>query len=274
MSLGLLAVLTVILPETSSGLPAPPAGRHWQLVFDDEFDGSRLNADRWVTCYDWYDAAHDGCTNNGNFEQEWYRASQVSVSNGHATLTAQPRPTLGWSGSYEQTYPYISGLISTGRPSYDAAPKWSTSYGYMEARLKTDGGQGLWPAFWLLPTDHSWPPEIDAMELVGSAPHQLLATYHWPDAAGHPQKDATTYSAGDFTAGWHTYAVNWQPGRIDWYADGRHLKTLTGSNVTNKPMELIINLAVGGTLPGNANAKTHFPARLQIDYVRVYQLTH
>jgi beta-glucanase (GH16 family) len=269
----LAGTFLLVYNKRKTSMPQPPAGYHWNLALSDDFNGDTLNSKLWVTCYDWYDTQHKGCTNGGNSELEWYKSSQVSVKNGQLTLTATPQPTTGWNGSYEQSYPYVSGMISTGRPTFNGEPKWSMQYGYYEARISVTGGKGVWPAFWLLPVNHDWPPEIDIMELLGSTPDKVLMTYHWPGASGSaPQKDGTVYAGPVFTDSWHTYAVNWQPGRIDWYVDGALRKSYAGLLVTNEPMELILNLAIGGTLPGSPDASTKFPAIERVDYVRAYGL--
>ncbi len=254
-------------------LPAVAAGHYWKPVFADEFNGNSLDSSRWVTCYDWYDAVYKGCTNHGNHELEWYTKGQVSVHDGYAELTAKPQATRGWNGSREQLYPYTSGMISTGRDTPDSQPKWSAQYGYYEARMKVDGGKGVWPAFWLLPIDRSWPPEIDIMELLGHEPTHVRMTYHWPGPGDNPIKDETIFTGGDFTKGWHVYSVAWAPGQIDWYIDGKRRKHVASEHVPDKPMELIINLAIGGMLPGDPDSTTPFPAKAQVDYVRAYRMT-
>jgi len=265
-----LAAMSFFFISGKSALPAAPAGQKWHEVYNDNFSGSALDSSKWVTCYDWYSKQYNGCSNTGNNELEWYMPGQVSVHNGYAQLTATPDPVMGLFGSYPHTYPYRSGMISTGRSDFNGAVKSSYTYGYFEARLKATPGQGLWPAFWLVPADHSWPPEIDIMEIVGSQPGDVLMTYHWGQASA-PQKDYSTYSGLADPTGWHTYAVNWQPGHIDWYIDGVLRKSVSSQNVPNKPMEIIANLAVGGKLPGNPDASTRFPATLDVDYIRVYQ---
>lgn len=249
-----------------------PDMRDWTEVFSDNFSGSKLDGTKWTTCYDWRLPTEDGCTNAGNYEQEWYMPQQVSIRDGAAIITASNSPVVAQAKNGRTTYSYRSGMISTGRPDTQRGVLWSATYGLYEARLKFDGGQGVWPAFWLLPTDRSWPPEIDAMEFLGNDPSHVLLTSHWKNAAGRPQKDSSTIAGPDFTVGWHTYAVNWQPDSVKWYIDGVLKKTVTGIAVPHVPMEIILDLAIGGMLPGNADASTPFPRTLQIDYVRVYEL--
>src|SRR5262249_36815452 len=149
-----------------------------------------------------------------------------------------------------KTFQYQSGMINSGKGSTNSPIRWASTYGYYEAKVKLQGGKGVWPAFWLLPTDRPWPPEIDIMELVGSKPNQILQTLHWQSKDG-PQKNETIVSDNpDYTTDWHTYAIDWQSDRIDWYIDGKKTKTYTGPDVPSKPMEIILNLAMGGLLPG------------------------
>ena len=39
------------------------------------------------------------------------------------------------------------------------------------------------------------------------------------------------------------------------------------------PFHMILNVAVGGNLPGAPDATTVFPQRMEVDYVRVYERT-
>lgn len=258
-------------PKMPQDAPNVSDKQKWSEIFNDEFTGSTLDMSKWVTCYDWYSSAYNGCTNPGNKELEWYTPSQVSVKQGYAQLTATAKQTTGLDGNKrEQTFPYQSGMISTGRPNWNGTLKSSYTYGYFETRMKVDSGKGLWPAFWLVPADKSWPPEIDVMEILGSKPSNVLMTYHWGTADDH-QKDSSTFTSLTDPNGWHTYAVDWEPGTIKWYIDGQLRKSVSSTHVPSKAMEMLADFAVGGNLPGNPDDTTHFPASMKIDYIRVYK---
>lgn len=242
----------------------------WAKVFGDDFDAPRLDTGKWVTCYDWQEYAGQGCTNSGNDELEWYTPQQVEVKNGHVVLTAIQKPVTVQLNGQTKTFPYQSGMISTGRPTASENVKWSGRYGYFEAKIKFEGGKGVWPAFWLLPDNRMWPPEIDIMEFLGDRPDEILLNTHWVGPAGDRKEDPTTITGPDYTVDWHVYSVNWQPDRIEWFIDGVLQKTVTGEMVSHEPMEIILNLAVGGRLPGNPDSTTPFPRQMLIDYVNVY----
>jgi beta-glucanase (GH16 family) len=257
--------------NTVPGLPNPSKNMKWNVAFSDEFNSNTLDSNKWNTCYDTYSSTYDGCTNAGNYEQEWYKSTQVSEANGAVTLTANKQSTVGQpiNGSV-QTYPYVSGMLSTGKLSTNGTPKWTGSYGYYEMRAKLPSGTGLWPAFWLLPVNDKWPPEIDIMEMLGNDPNNILLTYFWNNGVYPPPKDTSTYTGTNFSEGWHTFAINWEPNSITWYIDGVERKQVNSIHVPNTPMQIIANLAVGGTLPGNPTSQTVFPASMKIDYIRVY----
>jgi beta-glucanase (GH16 family) len=246
-----------------------PAGNKI-LVFSDDFNGTSLDASKWSTCYDWRLPSETGCTNQGNLEQEWYTRDQLTVGNGALILTAQKAPTDVVLQGQVKTFEYQSGMINTGSGGTSGNAHWAGTYGYYEARIKFGQGDGVWPAFWLLPVDKQWPPEIDIMEFIGGKPNQILQTVHWQQN-GKPLENSKVVTGQNYSGGWHTYGVDWEPGRIDWYIDGVKTNSYIGSNVPDQPMEMILDLAIGGTLPKNADDSTSFPQEMQVDYVHVYQ---
>lgn len=242
------------------------------MVFSDDFNNTQLDRSKWAFCYDWKKPNETGCTNAGNFEQQWYTESQVGVKDGALVLTAVKEPVAVSVNGSAKEFLYRSGMVNSGAGATDDKARWAGTYGYFEARIKVEKGQGIWPAFWLLPTDRAWPPEIDVMEFLGGKPGEILQTVHWAAADGQHQKsDFVVKGNEDYSNAWHTYAVDWKPSGIDWYIDGVKTRSYTGANVPNKPMEVILNLAVGGLLPGNADGSTPFPREMRVDYVRVFQ---
>lgn len=253
-----LLSLSVIFSTSAVSIPLPagPVGDQWAMMFNDEFDSSALDRSKWHTCYFWAtDRGIDGCKITDNNELEWYQADDVLVGNGMARLRAQQRAMNG--------YQYTSGMIST----HD---KFTFLYGYAEARLRVPAGQGLWPAFWTMTQDRIWPPEIDVLEVVGHTPDiSYFAMHYGVEGVNHGR--STSYWKGpDFSADFHTFAINWQPNLIVWYVDGVERFRVT-ANVPDKPMYLILNLAVGGRWPGAPDSTTRFPATFDVDYVRVWQ---
>ncbi|HEY1978101.1 MAG TPA: glycoside hydrolase family 16 protein [Candidatus Baltobacteraceae bacterium] len=231
-------------------------------IFDDEFDGASLNR-VWSTCYPWANPKR-GCTNGGKLELEWYLPDNVALRGGYLNLTAKPQ--TAYAG-----HPYTSGMIATGgRPNTKST--FSYLYGYAEARIKLPRGAGMWPAFWLVPANRTWPPEIDIMEFQGVRPKNDIVTIHW-GTAKHPQQNGSTVDTGtDLWRGYHTYGLDWEASRVTWYFDGKAIKSYTDTaHIPHQPMYVILNLAVGGWLPHQLEPKRKsFPATASVDYVRIW----
>jgi len=247
------------------------AGQNWKLVWADEFDGDTLNTEKWS--YQTGTGTEYGLDRWGNNELQYYQEENVSVGDGVMTITAK-RENVGGSQ-------FTSGRIRTPETG-----DWT--YGRFEFRAKMPEGQGLWAAIWMLPTDENYggwasSGEIDIMEYLGQDTSTVHGTIHyggqWPDN----QYRGTNYVTDDtaFHKKFHTFALEWEEGKLRWYVDGELFQDLgTGtwySSVAafpapfNRRFHLLINLAVGGNWPGPPNSSTTFPQELVIDYVRVYQ---
>lgn len=228
-------------------------------IFDDEFTGATLDPTKWNTCYWW--AQNNTCTNGGNLELEYYTPQNVSVHDGYLDLVAEKQYV-------DPTHDYTSGMVSTndccGQPI-----TFQFQYGYMEMSAQLPPGKGMWPAFWLVPSDHTWPPEIDAMEWQGQKPRTNFLTIHWGKSK-NPQQSGGEFVGPNMSKGFHTYGLLWEPKAVTWYEDGKAVRTYTdGTHIPHQPMIVILNLAIGGWL-GYPDKKTAFPAHMLVDYVRVW----
>jgi beta-glucanase (GH16 family) len=189
-------------------------------------------------------------------EKQIYAAENVSIRDGKLVLRAERKSRAGM--------PFVSGMVA----SHD---RFSQRYGWFEARMQLPRGRGLWPAFWLLPDDRKWPPEIDIMEHKGRIPDRVWMTLHLPQPGTWRSKSSGGEWAGpDFTAGMHTFAVEWEPGAIRWFIDGVERQRVEQST-PSVAMYVILNLALGGDWDGNPDATTPFPSEMLVDWVRVYR---
>jgi beta-glucanase (GH16 family) len=242
------------------------------LVMADEFDVSGApDASLWT--YDLGDGSAQGIPGWGNNELQVYTsdAQNVEVQNGLLVITARENPGGG----------YTSARIKT-QGLYDQR------YGRFEARIKVPLGKGLWPAFWMLGNDcdsNPWPGcgEIDIMEYLGDDPTRIFGTVHGPGYSGGESVSKEYQLVGDrFDTGFHVFGIEWGPNYINYYVDDVLYNSITpaliddetggeGTWVFNdRPFYIILNIAVGGNLPGNPDANTTFPQRMLVDYVRVY----
>ena len=144
--------------------------------------------------------------------------------------------------------------------------------GYFEASSQIPAGKAIWPAFWLVPTNGSTPPELDVLESLGHKPDEIYSTLHWnyqDPKNGHQEckrvvSGATTRSV--------IYGVLWTPEMIVYYTDRVPVQMVRNHPSMRKPMYVILNLAVGGNWPGKIGPDTPAEARMIIDWVAAYQL--
>ncbi len=194
--------------------------------------------------------------------------SPLSLSGGALNITARPMPAdLAKTISSSDPKNYMSGSIV----SYP----YSQQYGIFIIKAKIPKGKGLWPSFWLLPYDLSWPPELDVFEILGSDTFTVVNTVHSPGAGGsdNSQGHATRSTWQDLSADFHEYAVDWGPDKIKWFLDGNLIASQATPSAMKKPCYIIANLAVGQpwNWGGGPDSKTVFPATMQIKSISVWQ---
>ena len=238
----------------------------WNLVWSDEFNGpagTAVDATKWT-----FDV---GGTGWGNSELEYYTSGTNNAAmdgTGNLVITAKQQSQGGMN--------YTSARIKTqGIATF--------TYGRIEGRLKLPQGQGLWPAFWMLGSDitsNPWPAcgEMDVMENIGKEPNIIHGTIHGPGYSGGSGPTGQITLSAPAASAFHVYAIEWEENVIRWYVDDTLYSTKTPSNIPSgatwvyaHPFFIILNVAVGGTWPGNPDSTTVFPQQMLVDYVRVCQ---
>jgi beta-glucanase (GH16 family) len=229
------------------------AAQSWQLVWSDEFNGAI--GPSWV-----FETGGGGWGNN---ELQYYRRENATIENGALVITAKVEPFGGMR--------YTSARMKTqGLKTF--------KYGRIEARMKLPSFMGAWPAFWMLGANLpqvGWPAsgEIDVMEHVNTEDRNY-GTIHWADANGNH----ASYSGNIATTvtDWHVYAIEWDANAIKWFVDGTKYHEANIQNGINSTEEfqrdffLLLNMAVGGQWPGYNIDESKLPAKMYVDYVRVY----
>jgi hypothetical protein len=180
------------------------------------------------------------------------------------TVQEMPAELAGTVGK-EDPKTYIGATIN----SFPFAQK----YGVFAMSAKLPRGKGIWPAFWLLPADKSWPPEIDVMEVIGAEPSTLYTSLHTNIPVRETALGKGTDTHLDLSAAFHEYAVDWGPERIDWYFDRKLVYSQPTPPDLHKPCYIVANVGVGkpNGWGGAPDASTHFPATMQVAYIKAWQ---
>ncbi len=235
----------------------------YEFVWSDEFDGTEIDYTTWT---------HEISSSARNNELEAYtdRSDNSVVEDGCLVIIAR-----------EEQYAdnnYTSALLYS-------QTKADFLYGRMAARIKLPVGQGIWPAFWMMPTTSvygGWPHsgEIDILETINAA-DLVHGTIHFTNTVGQHASSGGTYYADGlcFADDYHVYAIEWEPNEIRWYLDD--VMYFSETNWTsdtnpypapfNQPFYFILNIAVGGSWPGPPDETTVLPQLMLVDWVRVYQ---
>lgn len=261
---------------------------NWNLVFDDKF----TDLSNWVM------EVKSGQA-SGNNEWEFYTDRPVNVAanttaNGQAlVIKAQAEDFMG--------YQFTSGRVHSAR-TYGP-------YGFYNIKALVPKGNALWPAIWLLPWEAynvygGWAAcgEIDIMETICSGTDgysTLQFGGFWPKNVQYPQYPSNKYP---FTVDWskpHWFGLYWTATGMTLYVDAQMVNgVITGGNKINyidssvwysinssgqkypgnapfdQPLNIILNVAVGGTWPcsisGCCNSAS-VPAQMEVYEVQVWQ---
>ncbi|MEZ5381046.1 MAG: family 16 glycosylhydrolase [Microthrixaceae bacterium] len=284
------APATTAAPTTQPP-PTTQAPGRWRLTFSDEFGGSTLDTSKWTPEHSTY--------GDGNGSIHCNTPDNLSVSGGALVIEGR-KEHVRCPNNGGRDRDYSTGLVRT-------RGKFSQAYGRYEIRAKMPVGKGLWTGLWMLSEHYPFggngqSGEIDIVETLGDQPNKAHTTAHWSyNGCGWGCANSGkshSLASGDISD-WHTYAVEWDPAKITWFIDGIKVYQLgeggsyrwgdQGAKTYNwpsnggtmspfprpftgdNPMNLILNLQIGGSWPGNPDSTTVFPAQMKVDYVRVYQ---
>lgn len=237
----------------------------YEIVWQDEFDGVELDKTKWS-----YELG-TGDWGWGNNEKQYYtdRSENLFLRDGKLVIKAIKE-------SYKGSDYTSARIVTRGKADW--------LYGKMEARIKLSKGRGIWPAFWMMPSESKyggWPKsgEIDIMEYVGYDPGKGHGTVHTQGGSGGSASGASFIHVG-MEDDYHTFTLEWTPNYMKWsFDDDEPFKTyrrLDDWDYVYWPFDqnfyIILNQAVGGNWGGAQGIdNTIFPQEYQLDYIRVYQ---
>jgi beta-glucanase (GH16 family) len=235
----------------------------WTLDWRDEFSGNSVNLKRWRP--NWLANSDTAVTTPINeAELSCYDPANATVKNGTLRLKAEKQACRTHDG---KTYDYTSGIV-------ESAHDYQFTYGLAEARIYLPPSDGSlapkgscgpnWGVFMLNGRHHPEDGEIDVMECLSDS--DVSWHYHYgSDAAPRENGGYPEAWRGDMpgSSGWHTFGVDWEPGRLVFYYDGVEVG-VHESGVTSKPHYLVAALAISGSAAAT-------PQTMQVDYIRVWK---
>lgn len=251
--------------ESNTGYDAPKSYKGYRLKWADEFNGNALDLKNWSF------ENGDGCPLScgwGNNELQFYRPENTSFKNGKMIIEAKKE-------DFENKNYTSSKIVTRGKQIF--------KFGRLDFRAKLPQGQGIWPAFWMMPEQSvygSWPKsgEIDIMEMIGKEPAKNYGTLHFGPGPGSTQLGKNiSLSKGILNDSFHVFSLEWSKDEIKWLLDGKIYSSFSKKDFGeinypfNEAFFLIINMAVGGNWPGNPDKESFKDQKLIVDYVRVFE---
>src|SRR5574344_661346 len=191
-----------------------PAPKGYHLVWSDEFSAKKIDTTKWD--FQTGTGSQYGLTDWGNNELEYYAPENAFIEKGNLVLEARKEDKEGKQ--------YTSARLRTMKE--DGTALFSKTYGRIEARIKLPKGNGIWPAFWLLPATSDYgvwasSGEIDILEAKGRLSNRIYGTVHYGQAWPGNKNSGGMYKFpdGQDIGGYHTYALEWEPGKLTWLVD-------------------------------------------------------
>lgn len=247
------SVTSSILPTRTKTVPPR------QLLFDDEFNEQRLDTTRWRVR--WPGPLTDGAA----ISSQAYLPGNSTLSQGQLHLVVNKGGVHSYTG----------GMVM-------AQDNQAFTYGYIEMRAKVPKGEGTQAYLGLTPVGGQWAAyDIDVFTILthtNTNPYwSIQANTAWMvthglDTQGKAISTSKQYNGPDFSQGYHTFALDWRPGRLTWYIDGvKRFQVI--QQVFAHPMTLVASVAPASTWFNGIypDATTRFPNAMNIDYIRIYR---
>ncbi len=243
---GLFAATSVIAADVEDKLPEPPDGKAWKLVWNDEFDGTKLDESKWEIA--------EGPRRDGF----WSRKAISLDGKGNLVISA-----------LKDGDKFLDGCVRT-RGKYEPA------FGYFVARTKFQKEEGHWTAFWTytpsvgkIGDEGRDGTEIDIMEKP-SLDDEMNHALHWDGYGKEHKSKAHMFKVPGIMEGYHDFALWWTPEEYVFYVDGKETWRTKAGGVCQVPVYLKLSDEIGEWAGDIKKAK--LPDHFYVDYVRVYDL--
>jgi beta-glucanase (GH16 family) len=189
-----------------------PDGVNWRLVWNDEFDGTKIDPSKWNIQPDAPRGAGFWSPNNVSLDGEGHIVFKATVRDGK---------------------PVGAGI--------DTFRKFAAVGGFFTFRCKLSAQPGYRPAIWITTSlvervgdEGRDGTEIDVMEQP-SRNNVVHLSLHWD---GYGKDHKTTTTLGTLKGGlddWHIFSVWWRPDRYIFYVDGQEAWNTSDGGVSKVP---------------------------------------
>ena len=270
---GLLLIGNIQSSNAQDYPPNPLEKEGYRLIFHDEFDGEKINTDKWIPEY----------------LPSWPKDRSVcaptyEMNNGIIRLIIDKNSKNEFDKGM-----HISGFMSasrTGLHHYDPKKKalhqikteatQINQYGYYEMRAKMQDGGGVHCAWWLIgfEDDPNQSCEIDIFEILGTDINRIWSTVHsWKDSTIQYHTEHPWFANKKLAEEFHIYGFDWTPEDVTVYVDG--IQVMKHKAAITYPLIQIIsfydNRKAKDGWTGTYDPTIPYPKSFDIDYIRMYK---
>ncbi len=233
--------------KVKDALPSAPEGKTWKLVWHDEFDGAKLDANKWQVMPD---APRKG---------GWWMRKAISLDGkGHLVISTR-----------KDSDRYVDGCVRT-------KGKFEHSFGYYVARVRLQKQPGHWSAFWIMGdgvnkvgNEGRDGTEIDIFEKPW-LDDRVQQTLHWNGYGKFHKSKGNVVQAPGIMDGWHDFGLWWKPVEYVFYVDGKETWRTNAGGVCQAPEYIKLSDEIGNW--AGDITKARLPDAFLVDYVRVYDV--
>lgn len=229
--------------------------KEWDLTFSENFEGTELDKEKWITRYYWGDVLMNDAYALPT-DPHIFTEKNIKISNSVSRLETRKEKAEGkvWDpkiGFVPKEFDYTSALISTGK-------SFRQKYGLFEAKIKVSDIKNVRHSFWML--SNTSLPHID---IARTSPCGKLLPGHISGSEDSPKVNQAKIKGLDWTNDFFIYSLEWTPNKLIWKINDVVIYTQT-ENIPNDPMYLILSSGV-------SNPNSDVNAVMEIDWVKCYQ---
>jgi beta-glucanase (GH16 family) len=247
-----------------------PEKGQWDLVWKDDFNSPVLDQTKWMAV-----DRGGGYRGFSGYQEEIsiITPENVIVKKGCLKIFSLKKDWIG----PDIIHPghTVAGQFTSGQ----VVTKYSYTWGRFEIRAELPVGRGLFSYASLYPVDGQ-SSQILIMGMLGYDPYTIYMSNYWRTDQLYCNVEETVSGRSygpDYSTGFHTFAVEWEPQIIRWYIDDVQIDQAK-RNIPDLPLLLSLGTTIGEVTAGNSYNKlkprggfNSWPQYFTVDWVRVYR---
>lgn len=229
-----------------SDTPFIPEDNGYELFWQDQFEGDKLNPEKWAV------------RGVGPRAVGYVSPRAVKVKDGFLELS-----------TFIESDSVLTGIVGT-------MGLFMTKYGYFECRAQLQKSKGNWAAFWMQSPGIAqgedpakYGTEIDIMEYFKKLGNNMIShNLHW--AYGPNQQTTGSYTSvvDGVDKGFHTFSAEWTPEKYAFFVDGFKYHEVTRA-ISHIEEYIILSMEIPKTM--EELSQSNLPDVYIVDYVKVYK---